>query len=418
MAKILQALLIFWLFSPSIINAETDISSVKVAFERDGYLWLKDDNKEVKITNEKATYNYPPEWSFDGKMILYQKEVPGNIINSNKTSNELWVYTIQTKTHKKIFYDGYNPKWSPTTNIVAFTDGGVLNISNLKSFNNVALGIDDYEWHPNGKGFITSSGAVLRPDGWTNPVIYSIALAVNYMNIKDLTKNVKKLFVIPKEIGTDTVKIISINANSFHYSPNGQWISFRVSPTASWAMDSDMLCILSSDGKQFNVIDEMALGFDSKWAFNRNYLGYIAGGGRIVYGFNNKNLNVTELPSFLTLDLTPEKYADMGFSWVNDDSFIVSRVPETEWSNAPTKRPQPSLYLVPLSGNEQVKITAPPKGKGDYQPIYLPTINQITWSRQIEYLDNTSELWKADPNGNNAKVWIENIGVYSFFPEK
>ncbi|TQR15645.1 TolB domain-containing protein [Psychrobacillus soli] len=418
MAKILQLLIIFCLLSPSIIRAETDTSSVKVAFERDGYLWIKANNKEMKIMNEKATYNYPPEWSFDGKMILYQKEVPGNLIDSKNTSNELWVYTIQTKTHKKIFYDGYSPKWSPTANIVAFMDGGVLNVSNLQEFNNIALGVDSYEWQPSGKGFIASSGADLRPDGWTNPVLYKIALADNYMDNKDLTKNVKKLFVIPKEIGTEEVKIISINANSFHYSPNGQWVSFRVSPTASWAMDSDMLCVLSADGKQFNVIDEMALGFDSKWAFNRNYLGYIAGGGRIVYGFKNKDLKVTELPSFLTLDLTPEKYVDMGFSWMNDDSFVVSRVPETEWSNDPEKRPQPSLYFVPLSGNEQVRITTPPKEKGDYNPIYLPPINKITWSRQKELPDNTAELWIADPNGGDAKVWINNIGVYSFFPKK
>ncbi|SER78382.1 hypothetical protein [Psychrobacillus sp. OK032] len=82
------------------------------------------------------------------------------------------------------------------------------------------------------------------------------------MNNRDLTKNVKKLYVIPKEISTDSAKIISINASSFQYSPNGQWVSFRVSPTASWAMDSDMLCVLSVDKKQFKVIDEMVLGFD------------------------------------------------------------------------------------------------------------------------------------------------------------
>lgn len=136
-----------------------------------------------------------------------------------------------------------------------------------------------------------------------------------------------------------------------------------MSPTASWAMDSDMLCVLSADGKQFKVIDEMALGFDSKWAFKQNFLGYIAGGGRIVYGYKNKNLKVTELPSFLTLTLTPEKYADLGFTWVNDDSFVVSRVTEAEWSNEPEKRPNSSLYFVPLSGDKQVKITSPLSSK-------------------------------------------------------
>ena len=35
------------------------------------------ENTEEKLTEEKATYNYPPQWSFDGKMLLYQKEVAG-----------------------------------------------------------------------------------------------------------------------------------------------------------------------------------------------------------------------------------------------------------------------------------------------------------------------------------------------------
>ncbi|MFJ5768765.1 TolB domain-containing protein [Psychrobacillus sp. NPDC093180] len=418
MAKIIQALFIFYLIFPMNTLAETNISDVKIAFEKDGYLWIKVNNKEEKITKEKAKYHYPPEWSFDGKMLLYQKEVPGNLNDSREITNELWIYMIQTKTHKKIFYDGYNPKWSPSENIVAFMSGSVLNISDLKSFTNIALGVDSYEWQPDGKGFITSSSADLRPDGWTNPVLYTVTLEKDYMNNKDLTKNVKKLFVIPKEIGIDKAKIISINADSFNYSPNGKWVSFRVSPTASWAMDSDMLCVLSEDGKQFKVIDEMALGFDSKWAFKQNFLGYIAGGGRIVYGYKNKNLKVTELPSFLTLTLTPEKYADLGFTWVNDDSFVVSRVAEAEWSNDPEKRPTSSLYFVPLSGDKQVKITSPPKGKEDNNPLFLPVINKLTWLRQTELTESTSDLWIADPNGENAKIWVNNIGVYSFFPER
>ena len=290
-------------------------------------------NKEEKLTEEKATYNYPPQWSFDGKMLLYQKEVTELMNETKVTQNELWVYDLKTKKHRKIFYDGQNPKWSPTENIVAFTQYGVLNISDLKKFYNIALGVDDYEWQPDGKGFITSSSASLRPDGWTHPILYTISIEDGYQNIKDLTKNVKMLFVIPKELVKGDVKVPSISAESFTYSPNKQWISFIVTPTASWSMDSDMLCVISVDGKEFEVIDEVILDFTPKWAFNKNLLGYIAGGGRIVFGFKNKDLKVTELPAYHTMNLTPKNYAEMGFSWVTDDSLIVSRVKESEWSN-------------------------------------------------------------------------------------
>ena len=420
MAKLFHILMILCFISSSIISAETNTSSVKVAFIRDGYLWIKIDEKEEKLTEEKATYNYPPLWSFDGKMLLYQKEVT-EIMNETKiTQNELWVYDLKTKKHRKIFYDGQNPKWSPTENIVAFTQYGVLNISDLKRFYNIALGVDDYEWQPNGKGFITSSSASLRPDGWTHPILYTISIEDGYQNIKDLTKNVKKLFVIPKELVKGDVKVPSISAESFTYSPNKQWISFIVTPTASWSMDSDMLCVISVDGKEFEVIDEVILDFTPKWAFNKNLLGYIAGGGRIVFGFKNKDLKVTELPAYHTMNLTPKNYAEMGFSWVTDDSLIVSRVKESEWSNDAKKRPKPSLYFLTLTGQKQMKITTPLKDEGDYEPQFLPSINKITWLRKSDIASDKGALWVANPDGDNAKVWVNDIelGLYSFFPSQ
>ena len=106
---------------------------------------------------------------------------------------------------------------------------------------------------------------------------------------------------------------MSINAGSFAYSPNHKWISFIVSPTASWSMDSDMLCVISADGKEFEAIDEVILEFEPKWAYNKNLLGYIAGGGRIVFGFKNKDMKVTELPAYQTLNLNPSKLCRDGF---------------------------------------------------------------------------------------------------------
>ena len=416
MMRFLHILLMISLFLSSTVHAETNTPSVQIAFVRDGYLWLKTEDKEEKLTDGKAVFPYPPQWSFDGKMLLYQKEVTGSIIGTSDTSNELWVYDTATNKHQKFFYDGYNPKWSPTENSVAFNQAGVLNISNFKGFYNIALGVDDYEWLPNGKGFIASSSASLRPDGWTHPVLYTISIEEGYQNLSSLTKHVKKLFVIPKEVGKNDVKILSIGAEKFAFSPNGQWISFVISPTASWAMDSDMLAIISADGTDFEIIDEVILEFTPQWALTQNTLGYIAGGGRIVFGFKNKNLKVTEFPSSHTVNLTPENYAEMGFAWVDDNSLIVSRVQETEWSNDPEERPKPILYFLSLSEQRQVKLTDPPKGEGDYEPQFVPSINKITWIRKNDLAESSGDLWLADLNGEDAKVWIHEVESYAFYP--
>ena len=268
------------------------------------------------------------------------------------------------------------------------------------------------------KRFIASSSASLRPDGWTNPILYTISIEKGYRNIKIPTKIVKRFFVIPKEVGTGEIKIPSITASSISFSPNKKWISFIVSPTASWAMDSEMLCVISVDGNEFTVIDELAFGFPPKWDYNHDFLGYIEGGGRIVFGFKNKNLKVTEPPAYYTFDLTPKNYAELDFTWVEDTSLIVSRVTESEWSNDAKERPKPSLYFLALTGEKQIKLTTPPKGQGDFNPIFLPSVKKITWLRKNDIVAGQGDLWIADPNGRNARVWIADVEDYSFFPSK
>jgi hypothetical protein len=415
MFKRIHIVMIFCLMFPSIIYADTNSSSVKVAFVRDGYLWMKIDDEEQQLTAKKATYDYPPQWSHDGHMLLYQKTVTGNIDASKKTSNELWVYDLRTKKHQKIFYDGQNPKWSPTENIVAFSDDGVLDISDLKKFYNIALGVDNFAWQPDGKGFIASSSASLRPDGWTNPVLYTISIEEGYKDITDLTAHVKKLFTIPKEVGNGNTKILAISTGSFAFSPDEKWLSFIIYPTASWSMDSDMLSVISVDGTGFEVIDEVIPDFEPKWASRTNLLGYIAGGDRIVFGFTNKDLKVTKLPAHYTVSLTPENYAELGFTWVTDGSLIVSRVKESDWSNDPKERPKPSLHYVSLSSQKQLEITTPPKNKGDYDPQFLNSVMKISWLRKSDIAELKGDLWLADQNGANAQEWIKDIELFSFY---
>jgi Tol biopolymer transport system component len=405
---LLTVILLFQL--PLFIHANVnDINDLKAAFIREGNLWILSNGEEKQITKSGQVYN--PKWSHDGKWVLYQKRVPSEI-SSEKTQSEIWVYNIETNETIKIFYNGYNPQWAPHRNRVAFQDHKILDISTFKQFYNIALGVSDYAWLPDGSGFLLSSSAALRPDGWTNPILFKKELKDDFDKIK-LTGEVETFFTIPKELGEGEQKMISIHANHFEFSPSNKWISFIVSPTASWSMDSNMLCVISFDGKDFQVLDEVIFGVGlPKWAPTKDILAYIAGGGRIVFGFKNKDLKIRELPA--SASLTPENYAELNFTWKDDQSIITSRVRESEWSNDFSKHPLPSLYLVDIETNKQIKITDPPKGKGDYDPYYIKTINQLVWFRSQSIIGK-KDLWVANADGTKAKEWIKNVDTIVFY---
>ncbi|WP_413308133.1 TolB domain-containing protein [Bacillus sp. 1P10SD] len=419
MKKKFCLILIFLLLLPNLAIAKPKPLNVKVTFVRDGFLWTKINGREEKITIKPTKFSEPPQWSHDGKWIVYGIEPKETLSPNLKSQTEIWVYSLETRRHKRITYDGSNPKWSPVENILAFKSGGVLNVSNLEQFYNVALGVGDYNWIPDGKAFITSSGASLRPDGWTNPVLYKIGLEKNFTKITSLTKNVKKFYTIPNELKKGKVSILAIDVTNFQFSPDGMWISFMVSPTASWSMDSNMMCVISFDGQTFEVLDEIIWEVNSpKWALHQNRLGYIAGGGRIVMGFKNKKMKVTELPAFNSISLTPPHFAELGFTWRDDQSVVVSRVKEREWSNDPKLRPDPSLFLIKMGEQTQLQLTHPTKGFGDYHPIFLPSARKLTWVRKKDLAETQRDLWIADPNGENAQIWIKNVDGYDFYKGK
>jgi hypothetical protein len=419
MKKTLLIVLICLIFQPQLTYANYQREPIKAAFVRNGVLWIKVNGKEEQITKEPVKNPYEPHWSHDGKWVLYFKEQKEKLNPNMGIQKEIWVYNVENKKHIRITYDGRNPKWSPIDDTLAFQSDGVLNVSNLKKFYNVALGVDDYNWFPDGSGFIASSSASLHPDGWTNPKLYKITLNKPLDQLNSLTKNVKPLYVIPNELKKEKVSILSINATSFHFSPDGKWISFIVSPTASWSMDSDMVCIISAEGKNFEPLDEVIFGVTGpKWAPNKNLLGYIAGGGRIVFGFKNKEMKVSELPAFKTLSLTPPHFAELGFGWKDNLTLYVSRVKEAEWSNESNLRPDPSLFLIKLNSQTQTQISWPPRGFGDYHPSYISSASKLIWERKKDIADSKVDAWIAEPNGQNAKIWLKNIDSYSIYEQK
>ncbi len=387
-------------------------SGVKAGFIRDGNLWILLNNEEKQITTTGKVFS-KPKWSPDGKWLLYQNAAPSEFPDKEEQS-EVWVYDIETKETKKIFYDGFSPTWAPHKNVIAFNQLGTLNISDLKQFYNIATGVHGYIWLPDGSGFLLSSGGVLRPDGWTSAILFTKKVNDHYKDIV-LFGGVDRFFTLPREIGINENKIIAVYASNFAYSPSNQWISFIVSPTASWSMDSNMLCIISKEGKNFEVLDEVVFEVgEPKWAPSSDTIAFIAGGGRIVFGFKNKDLKIREMP--VTGAFTPPNYADLDFDWITDHLIVTSRIEEKEWSNDFSEHPLPSLYSINIETNKQVKVTKPPKEYGDYEPHYVKSLDKLIWFRGKSLTDHHRALWRARTDGTGAEKWMDNVDEIEFYP--
>lgn len=416
MKKIILFAMLILSFYPLTPSAAIHDQEVKAAFIREGNLWILLNGKELQITDTGKVFG-KPEWSGDGVWVAFQQQALVDP-STGQPQTDLWIYNHVSRENKRIFQNGSSsPKWAPHKNMLAFTGFGTLNIANLQRFYNISSGVNDYAWFPDGSGFLLSASGTLRPDGWSSAAFFTKKVGGNLADI-NLFSGAEPFFTLPREIGTTAQnKLIAVFTQQITYSPSGKWISFIVSPTASWSMDSNMLCVIGSDGKHFEVIDEVILQVGSpKWAPASDTIAFIAGGGRIVFGFKNKDLKIKELP--VGGSITPQDFADLDFTWITNKSLASSRIKEQEWTNDFSKHPLPALYTIDVTTREQVKITSPPAGMGDYKPQFIPAIDRLVWLRGTSLIDNKGTLWKADRFGKHQEEWLKNIEEIVFYQKK
>ena len=200
--------------------------------------------------------------------------------------------------------------------------------------------------------------------------------------------------------------------SQFKWSYDHRWIAFQLQPTASLSADSNTISVLSNDGTSFHKIDEM-LDYEEwfQWAPTKNFLGYIQGFNRMA--IENKELKVTQMENNITSIYTPKGYVDRDLTWQTDDSIFVSRSMESEWVDV-EKRPMPSLYKINIKTKKSKKITSPSLKEGDFHPQYINNENKLIWIRTNREKTN---VWIANPNGLNQKIWIENINPGNWYYE-
>lgn len=394
-------LLIFISFHFStMVSAEVPLTA---AFIRDHQLWIKKGDQEVQLT--KGQYVYSPKWSFDGRFIAYidgdeQGEKSNLFIYDTKEKESYQPYvTIQTSDFK----------WSPVKNQLAYNSGGVLNVTKEKNgrphgFENVSLGVSDFEWFPNGKEFIVSSQANLLPTGWGPVQLFRIPVDANLNSEK-----MKPFYTIQ----TDEDDLFAISADYFKWSFDGKWVSFLAMPTASWSNDSNTLCVLSSEGDQFQVVGKMLWHKDwMKWASSANQLAYISGEGRFFV--ENKKTKIAHMPSSLQQkEYTPKGFVDLDLEWFSPDKVIVARAKENkEWDEGPVPTMFTALYAINIKSEEQQQISFPKENELDVDPQVVES--HLTWVRK-KGKELKGDVWLKDALNGQESIWLKNVAYAPVF---
>ncbi|HEK9099480.1 translocation protein TolB [Bacillus pfraonensis] len=387
------------------IGASAEIP-LKAAFIRNHQLWMKEGNQEIQLTTGLNVYS--PKWSKDGRFIAY--------LVGDKVGEKTYLYIYDSK--KKENYQPYetietrNFKWSPIANQLAYNAGGVLNVTKTKNgqpkgFENVSLGVSDFEWFLNGKEFIVSSQSNLLPTGWEPVRLFKVPVDAK------LNSNKIKLFYT---IQTNTTNLFAIDAEHFKWSVDGKWVSFLATPTASWSNDSNTLCVLSSAGDHFQVIGKM-LWYEKwiKWVPTKNQLAFISGEGRFFV--ENKNTTVTDIPTLnKRKEYTPKGYVDLDLEWLSLDKVIVARAKENkEWKEGPVPTMFTVLYVINIKSGEQKQITFPKKKELDNAPQVVGS--NITWYRKTEK-EKQGDVWVKDGINGLEYRWLKNIDSAPIFLNK
>lgn len=392
--RILLLLILFSFDLSTIASAEAPLTA---AFIRDHQLWIKKGDQEIQLTKNRYVYNQ--KWSYDGRFIGY--------IDGDEKGEKSDLFIYDTKEKKS--YQPYvrvvtsDFKWSPINNQLAYNDQGILNVTKTKNgrpqgFENVSLGVSDFEWFPNGKEFIVASQSSLLPTGWGPIPLYRIPVDANLAKDK-----IKPFYTIQ----TKEPDLFGIDADYFKWSSDGKWVSFLIVPTASWSMDSNTLGVLSSQGKHFQSVGKM-LGFKDwfKWAPLANQLAYISGEGRFFV--ENKKMTIAEIPtSKQQEEYTPIGFVDLDLEWFSKDLVIVARAKENkEWKEGPVPNMFTSLYAINIRTGEQKQISFPRKNELDEDPQVVRS-NLTLFRRKAE--DFQGDVWVKDGISGQEYLWIKNV---------
>jgi dipeptidyl aminopeptidase/acylaminoacyl peptidase len=344
--------------------------------------------EETQLTKGEKVAD--PKWSADGRWISYLKQ------------GELWFYDLACKRHSPTSQKVRNCSWSPKQNLLAFMVDSTLcaidpETGNFTNSRIIAAGVDNYSWLPDGSGFVALN--VTEPEGVTDMRLFKLSLAGTFRPNPG-----EEFFTVPKEI-TENKRLRPAEHSPIRWSSDESWLAFVVSPADSLLSGSQMLCMLSSDGKRFDAADQpLANGQQFRWSPSRNKLVYLTASGK-TYLTIKMETGVKGLTRLQPVSLTPKQFFDSDFEWQTDEILIISRAKEKRTSPV-TEYKSSALYRINLGDRRQTQISFPAAEYRDTRPVFLKRQQQLSWIRSNQ---EKSDVWIANPDGSGAFPWIRDV---------
>ncbi len=397
--SLILSIFLFLLLPFSDVSGERK-DELKAAFIKKDDLWIKNDQKEIRITDGK--YVRYPKWSYNGEWLAYlsgKKQEYGAFY-----TGDLWLYHIKSKRSFKLSTNvSNNFQWSPNQNSIAYQIEKDLKMINVKTMNKpvqLSTGILVFSWLPEGNGFLVASKI-------SENVFSDIVLSK--INIKSNNHFVKKHFytihVAKKDYFYDT--------SQFKWSHDRNWIAFEIEPTGSLSADSNVLSVISSNATNFHKIDEM-LHYEEwfQWAPANNYLAFIKGDNRV--STINKKLAINKVANTkLNYIYTPKGFVDRDLNWKSNHQIYVSRSIEKDLVDI-SKRPMPSIYQINLKNNMQKKVTFPLLNEGDFFPESVNNGNNLLWIRTNR---KEASVLVSNLDGSGQVKWIPKLDLGTWYYE-